>query len=193
MRRFLILLLGAFLLAGCAQQSGDNNGGGRGPGAVDQLLYSEQADGATYEIRYKKDEADGITTEVVNYILTDTQTGRRVGLAVNKEGTSPSNSVYRLGIMAGRKTDPFPNSYWDRYTISLGQDNLYLDNAMSTPSEEGGEYRFLLVGGISRSDLQKLKEATLITVQLISSTNPERTISIPVVPNFQKALLAKMP
>lgn len=189
MRRILSVLLGAFLLAGCAQQSGDN----KDSGAVDQLLYSEQSDGATYEIRYKKDVADGITAEVVNYILTDPQTGRRVGLAVNKEGTSPSNSVYRLGIMAGRKTDPFPNSYWDRYTISLGQDNLYLDNAMSTPSEEGGEYRFLLVGGISRSDLQKLKEATLITVQLISSTNPERTMSIPVVPNFQKALLAKMP
>ena len=188
MRKILIVLLGLFLLAGCAQQSGDN----KETGAVDQLLYSEQDDGAAYEIRYKKDWQTA--SNGGGEIHPDRHPDRKKGGAGCEQGRNLTlQQRVPVGIMAGRKTEAFPNSYWDRYTISLGQDNLYLDNAMSTPSEEGDEYRFLLVGGISRSDLQKLKEATLITVQLISSTNPERTTKMPVVPNFQKALLAKMP
>lgn len=189
MKRILVVMMAALLLAGCAQQADDK----KEPASVDQLLHSGTVSGGTWEIRYKKDVADGVTTEVVNYTLTEAATGKKVGIAVNKAGTSETNSVYKFGIMAGRKTEPFTNGFWDGYTISLGQEYMLLDNAVSGPAETGGEYRFTVVGGMSPADLQRLKSATLITVELISSSNPERKTTIPVAPQFQQALLAKIP
>lgn len=159
----------------------------------DTLLYSGTVEGGKWEICYEKEVKDGITSEVVNYILTENATGKRVGIAVNKQSTSESNSVYKFAIMAARKTEAFPSLFWDRYVINLGQSSMLLDNTIATPGEEEDYYMFMMVGGIDHDKLQSLKEATLITVELISSTNPERTTQIPVVPNFQKALLAKMP
>lgn len=46
----------------------------------DTLLYSGTIEGGQWEIRYEKEVKDGITSEVVNYILTENATGKRVGL-----------------------------------------------------------------------------------------------------------------
>lgn len=174
------------LTTGCKQEVSPKDIKGE-----DILLYSGSVDGGTWEIRYKKDVVDGITTEVVNYILTNTSTGQRLGVAVNREGTSTLNSVYKFGIMAGRKSEPFPNGFFDKYEISLGQSNLYLSNAVSTPAQDGAEYQFIVIGGITHSNLQSLKAATLITARLRNSSDESRITTILVHPNFQKALIAK--
>lgn len=116
-----------------------------------------------------------------------------MGIAVNKTGTSQVNSVYKFGIMAGRKTESFPNLYWDSYIISLGQDTMLMDNALATPATEGEYQVYVIAGGISHSKLQQLKAATLITVELKNTNDSDRNTSIPVHPNFQRALLARMP
>lgn len=127
MKRILVVMMAALLLAGCAQQADDK----KEPASVDQLLHSGTVSGGTWEIRYKKDVADGVTTEVVNYTLTEAATGKKVGIAVNKAGTSETNSVYKFGIMAGRKTEPFP---WQGRSPSRkpsqGKGPLYLHSSV---------------------------------------------------------------
>lgn len=157
------------------------------------LLYSGTIEGGQWEIRYKKEVKDGITSEVVNYILTENATGKRVGIAVNTQSTSESNSVYKFAIMAARKTEAFPSLFWDRYVINLGQSSMLLDNTIATPGEEEDYYLFVMMGGIDRYDLQSLKEATSISVELNNTTDESRKTTIPVHPNFQRALLSKMP
>ena len=159
----------------------------------DTLLYSGTIEGGQWEIRYKKEVKDGITSEVVNYILTENATGKRVGIAVNKQSTSESNSVYKFAIMAARKTEAFPSLFWDRYVINLGQSSMLLDNTIATPGEEEDYYLFVMMGGIDHGKLQSLKEATAISVELQSTTDGARKTTIPVHPNFQRALLSKMP
>lgn len=159
----------------------------------DTLLYSGTIEGGKWEICYKKEVKDGITSEVVNYILTENATGKRVGIAVNKQSTSESNSIYKFAIMAARKTEAFPSLFWDRYVINLGQSSMLLDNTIAIPGEEDGYYMFMMVGGIDRHDLQSLKEATSISVELNNTTDESRKTTIPVHPNFQRALLSKMP
>ena len=159
----------------------------------DEVLYSGAIDGGTWEIRYTKHEKDGIISEVVNYILTESSTGKKVGIAVNKEGTSEDNSVYKFAIMAGRKSEPFTSEFWDRYSINLGQSSMLMNNAVSTPGQEDDYYLFVMVGGINRDKLQQLKAATAISVELQSTTDESRITRIPVHPNFQKALLSKLP
>lgn len=159
----------------------------------DTLLYSGTVEGGKWEIHYKKEVKDGITSEVVNYVLTESTTGKKVGIAVNKQSTSESNSVYKFAIMAARKNEAFPSLFWDRYIINLGQSTMLLDNAVSTPGEEDGYYMFMMVGGIDRYDLQSLKEATSISVELNNTTDESRKTTIPVHPDFQRALLARMP
>ena len=164
------------------------------PQNEDVVLYSREiTENTKYEIRYQKEVNDGITSEVVNYIITETTSGKKMGIAVNKTGTSQVNSVYKFGIMAGRKTESFPNLYWDSYIISLGQDTLLMDNDLATPATEGEYQVYVIAGGISHSKLQQLKAATLITVELKNTNDSSRNTSIPVHPNFQRALLSKMP
>lgn len=158
----------------------------------DTLLYTGTIEGGQWEIRYQKEVEDGITSEVVNYVLTDSATGRKVGIAVNKQSTSESNSVYKFAIMAARKTEAFPSLFWDRYVINLGQSSMLLDNTIATPGEEEDYYLFVMMGGIDHGKLQSLKEATAISVELQSTTDGARKTTIPVHPNFQRALLSKM-
>ena len=40
---------------------------------------------------------------MVNYIITETTSGEKMGIAVNKTGTSQVNSVYKFGIMGEEK------------------------------------------------------------------------------------------
>lgn len=158
----------------------------------DTLLYSGTVEGGKWEIYYKKEVKDGITSEVVNYILTENATGKRVGIAVNKQSTSESNSVYKFAIMAARKTEAFPSLFWDRYVINLGQSSMLLDNTIATPGEEEDYYLFVMMGGIDRYDLQSLKEATSISVELNNTTDESRKTTILVHSDFQRALLARM-
>lgn len=188
MKKILLIVLSALLIMGCKQEVSNKD---TNPSSEDSILYSGTVEGGSWEIRYKKDVVEGITTEVVNYILTNTSTGERRGVAVNREGTSTLNSVYKFGIMAGKKSEPFPNGFFNEYEISLGQSNLSLSNAVSAPAQDGTEYQFIIIGGITHSNLQSLKAATLITVELRHNSEESRTATIPVHPNFQKALLSK--
>ena len=148
-------------------------------------------DVGTWEIRRTVSTEERITTNAIAYTLTDTTGTKKTGFAVAKM-MSGDNAMYKGAIMAARSDQPFEDEYWTQYSISLGQSNVLLSDALSyaetEPSADTGLYSFMIMGGFSEYDVEKLKNATAINIELQNELDSSRYTVISVMPQFQQAL-----
>ena len=91
--------------------------------------------------------------------------------------------------MAQRESAEFSTNFWSSHQINIGNSNIYLNQAISTPLAENGKYQFLITGGLNTTNINKLMNATLITVGLLNTDNPQVNTIFVLPPKFQLAIL----
>ena len=181
MKKLLLILFTSFLVFGCAPE---NNTESENP----KIIVSEtNADGSTYEIKVADETSGDISETGVSYTFTFTD-GRKLGFAVIKQN-SKNGSIYKGMIMAQRESGEFSTDFWTSYKINIGNSNIYLNQAISSPLEENGKYQFFVTGGLDSMDINKLMNATLITVCLLNTDNPEVNAILVLPQKFQLAIL----
>ena len=190
--KLLAALMAAAVFAGCDQPAGSNKGGGNESQDGASVISSGVIeDVGTWEIRRTVSTEERITTNAIAYTLTDTTGTKKTGFAVAKM-MSGDNAMYKGAIMAARSDQPFEDEYWTQYSISLGQSNVLLSDALSyaetEPSADTGLYSFMIMGGFSEYDVEKLKNATAINIELQNELDSSRYTVISVMPQFQQAL-----
>ena len=128
-----------------------------------KIIVSEtNADGSTYEIKVA-DETSGDISE--------------------------NGSIYKGIIMAQRESGEFSTDFWTSHKINIGSSNIYLNQAISTPLAENGKFQFLITGGLNIIDINKLMNATLISIGLLNTDNPEVNTIFVLPQKFQLAIL----
>ena len=184
MKKILLILFTSLFFFGCAQETQENNTESENP----KIIVSEtNLDGSTYEIRVTDETSGDISQTGVTYTFTATD-GRKLGFAIVKQN-SKNGSIYKAIIMAQRESAEFSNNFWTSYKINIGSSNIYLNQAISTPLAENGKFQFLITGGLDTTDITKLMNATLITVGLLNTDNPQVNTILVLPPKFQLAIL----
>ena len=181
MKKHLLILFTSFLVFGCAPETNTES---ENP----KIIVSEtNADGSTYEIRVTDETSGDISETGVYYTFTFTD-GRKLGFAVIKQN-SKNGSIYKGIIMAQRESGEFPANFWTEYKINIGDSNIYLNQAISTPLSENGKFQFLITGGLDTTNINKLMNATLISIGLYNTDNPQVNTIFVLPQKFQLAIL----
>ena len=181
MKKILFILFTSLLFFGCAPE---NNTESENP----KIIVSEtNADGSSYEIRVADETSGDISETGVSYTFTFTD-GRKLGFAVVKQN-SKNGSIYKGIIMAQRESGEFSTGFWNSHKINIGNSNIYLNQAISTPLAENGKFQFLITGGLNIIDINKLMNATLISICLLNTDNPEVNTIFVLPQKFQLAIL----
>lgn len=171
------------LLCGCEQPaSGGNSDTETG------LLAQGSGDGYSWQVQRNITQEDGITNDAIGYQLKEESTGKTITFGIVKM-SSGSNISYHGAVIANRKDSAFDNEFWNQCLIQ-GSELVTMSNAISIPqAEDDGSFSFIITGSLSESDITKLKNATLITVALNSTTASERNTLFAVDMSFKKALM----
>lgn len=181
MKKILFILFTSLLFFGCAPENSTES-------EDSKIIVSEtNADGSTYEIRVADETSGDISETGVVYTFTSTD-GRKLGFAVIKQN-SKNGSIYKAIIMAQRESGEFPTDFWTSHKINIGSSNIYLNQAISSPIAENGKYQFLITGGLNILDINKLMNATLISIGLLNTDNPEVNTIFVLPQKFQLAIL----
>ena len=181
MKKILFILFTSLLFFGCAPE---NNTESENP----KIIVSEtNADGSSYEVKVTDETSGDISETGVVYTFTATD-GRKLGFAVFKQN-SKNGSIYKGIIMAQRESGEFSTDFWTSYKINIGSSNIYLNQAISTPLAENGKFQFLITGGLNIIDINKLMNATLISIGLFNTDNPEVNTIFVLPQKFQLAIL----
>ena len=180
----LTLFLGSLFLiclTGCANpvKQKENEAGNNGV----KTLWEKTESGCTQKVNLKETVENGIKTKALTYTLQEDSTARRVGFGILKI-ESNNNVVYKGSIMAGRKTEPFPQGFWTNYKISCGQSYITMANTIGGPDKEDEYFEYIVLGGISELQLAAIKNANLITVSLLNPDNTSRNTSFNCDYNF---------
>ena len=181
MKKILLILFSSLLVFGCAPE---NNTESENPKII---VSGTNADGSSYEVKVADETSGDISENGVSYTHTFTD-GRKLGFAVVKQN-SKNGSIYKGIIMAQRESGEFPTDFWTSYKINIGNSNIYLNQAISTPLAENGKYQFLITGGLATTDINKLMNATLISIGLFNTDNPEVNTIFVLPAKFQLAIL----
>ena len=181
MKKILFILFTSLLFFGCAPENSTES---ENP----KIIVSEtNADGSSYEVKVADETSGDISETGVSYTFTFTD-GRKLGFAVIKQN-SKNGSIYKGIIMAQRESGEFSTDFWTSYKINIGNSNIYLNQAISTPLAENGKFQFLITGGLDTTDINNLMNATLITVGLFNTDNPEVNAILVLPQKFQLAIL----
>ena len=181
MKKIFLILFTSLLFFGCAPE---NNTESENP----KIIVSEtNADGSSYEIRVTDETSGDIEQTGVFYSFTATDE-RKLGFAVIKQN-SKNGSIYKAIIMAQRESTEFPSNFWNEHKINIGNSNIYLNQAISSPLAENGKFQFLITGGLKILDINKLMNATLISIGLLNTDNPEVNTIFVLPQKFQLAIL----
>lgn len=181
MKKIILLLFTSLFIFGCAPE---NNTESENP----KIIVSEtNADGSSYEVKVTDETSGDISENGVVYTFTFTD-GRKLGFAVIKQN-SKNGSIYKGIIMAQRESGEFSTDFWTSYKINIGDSNIYLNQAISTPLSENGKYQFFVTGGLNIIDINKLMNATLISIGLLNTDNPEVNTIFVLPQKFQLAIL----
>lgn len=181
MKKILFILFTSLLVFGCAPENNTES-------ENTKIIVSEtNADGSTYEIKVANETSGDISETGVSYTYTFTD-GRKLGFAVIKQN-SKNGSIYKGIIMAQRESGEFSTNFWTSHKINIGNSNIYLNQAISTPLAENGKYQFLITGGLDTTDINRLMNATLISVGLFNADNPQVNTIFVIPPKFQLAIL----
>lgn len=181
MKKIILLLFTSLFIFGCAPE---NNTESENP----KIIVSEtNADGSSYEVKVTDETSGDISENGVVYTFTFTD-GRKLGFAVIKQN-SKNGSIYKGIIMAQRESGEFSTDFWTSYKINIGNSNIYLNQAISTPLAENGKFQFLITGGLNIVDINNLMNATLISIGLLNKDNPEVNTIFVLPQKFQLAIL----
>lgn len=179
---FSVVLL--VLLCGCEQPAS----GGSSDVSDDGLIAQGAEDGYTWQVKRNVTVESGITNDAIAYQIKEESTGKTITFGIVKM-SSGSNISYHGAVIANRKDSAFDNEFWNQCLIQ-GSELVTMSNAISIPqAEDDGSFSFLITGSLSESDITKLKNATLITVALNSTTASERNTLFAVDMSFKKALM----
>lgn len=183
---FLLLIL-PLIFTACKKDDDDDSN----DDISKKTLWTKTEDGYTKIVKLTTGSDDGITTLSVSYSIQDNSTGKGLAFAVMKM-TGGKNTVYKGAIAAKSTTEAFPHGYWDEYKISKGQSTVSMTDALSFPDNNENGYEFLIMGGLSESGVNALKNAIELTISLSNSTDDSRDTSFTCDYEFIKALLKYM-
>ena len=196
MKKILFILFTSLLFFGCAPENSTES---ENP----KIIVSEtNADGSSYEVKVTDETSGDISETGVVYTFTFTD-GRKLGFAVIKQNSKNGNfgsrkrprkrrndgSIYKGIIMAQRESGEFSTDFWTSHKINIGSSNIYLNQAISTPLAKNGKFQFLITGGLNIIDINKLMNATLISIGLLNTDNPEVNTIFVLSQKFQLAIL----
>ena len=88
-------------------------------------------------------------------------------------------------IIANKSNTPFTDYYFDKYEIKAGRRKIDMRNTdHEIGTAEDGTYQFIIAGELYDSSMQSLREASSLTVSILSTEHPTRDITIPFPENF---------
>ena len=181
MRKILFVLFAATALvwSGC-QQNPSASGGGAKDEAGETVLESARDGIKSYKIMLVKGSEDGITSTTLRYLFRDPSTGyENIGFAVMKFDAGNDKTIYKAGILITRKNEPFSDDFFNRYEITAGTKDIYLNSAISgAETDKDGIHNFLVGGGLDQDSLQSIKDANYLTVSLLHTDHPERKVTM---------------
>ena len=101
------------------------------------------------------------------------------GFVIMKEVWSNGASFYKATIVANKSNTPFTDYYFDKYEIKadLRKINMW-DTDHEIRTVEDGIYPFIIFGKLLESSMQDLREASSLTISLLSTEHPTRNITI---------------
>ena len=176
---YLFVAVFLLLLAGCSNISDS----GSANNDSEATLWSNSENGFTEKIKLKKTVEDGVTTTALSYLMAEDSSGKGVGFGVLKIESS-NTEIYKGVIITKRETEEFPNNFWTHYKINCGQSTVSMTNAISGPVVEDGFFEFMIIGELSASKINDLKNANVIQVTLSNSDYPERNTTFVCDSNF---------
>ena len=181
MKKILFILFTSLLFFGCAPENSTES---ENPKII---VSATNEDGSSYEVKVADETSGDISETGVVYTYTATD-GRKLGFAVVKQN-SKNGSIYKGIIMAQRESGEFPTDFWTSHKINIGNSNIYLNQAISTPLSKNGKYQFFVTGGLNIIDINKLMNSTLISICLLNTDNPEVNTIFVLPAKFQLAIL----
>lgn len=172
----LLFLSILFLLlsTGCKNPNGSNDGSDNKDD--EQILWTDSSNGYTEKVVLTEITEDGLNQTSLGYSVVEDSSGKGVAFGVIRL-ESNGNKVYKGVIAAKRRTMEFTNSFWDRYIISGGQNTVLMSDVVGGPTEEDGEFEYIIMGGLSELQLNYLKNASIINITITSSEDSSRNTS----------------
>ena len=134
------------------------------------------SNGYTEKVVLTETTEDGLKQTSLGYSVVEDSSGKGVAFGVIRL-ESNGNKVYKGVIAAKRRTMEFTNSFWDRYIISGGQNTVLMSDVVGGPTEEDGEFEYIIMGGLSELQLNYLKNASIINITITSSEDSSRNTS----------------
>lgn len=175
-RLCLVFLSILFLLlsTGCKNPNGSNDGSDNKDD--EQILWTDSSNGYTEKVVLTETTEDGLKQTSLGYSVVEDSSGKGVAFGVIRL-ESNGNKVYKGVIAAKRRTMEFTNSFWDKYIISGGQNTVLMSDVVGGPTEEDGEFEYIIMGGLSELQLNYLKNASIINITITSSEDSSRNTS----------------
>ena len=182
MKKILLMLVTALaLLSGCQHNPPDSGGGTKGQeDRAPSIIETGKIGNADYKVLVSKYSEDGTKYQILAYVLRDhASVYDSAGFVIVKEVWSKGASSYKAMIIANKSNTPFTDYYFDKYEIKadLRKINMW-DTDHEIRTVEDGIYQFIIFGKLLESSMQDLREASSLTVSLLSTEHPTRNITI---------------
>lgn len=177
----------ALLWSGCQQNPSASSGGSKGQEETSpSIIESGKIGNADYKVLLSKYSENGKKYQILAYVLRDHASAYDgAGFAIMKEVWSSGLSFYKAMIIANKSNTPFTDYYFDKYEIKAGQRKIDMWNTdHEIRTTEDGIYQFIIAGSLYDSSMQSLREASSLTVSILSTEHPTRNITIPFPENF---------
>lgn len=182
MKKILLMLVTALaLLSGCQHNPPDSGGGTKGQeDRAPSIIETGKIGNADYKVLVSKYSEDGKKYQILAYVLRDhASVYDSAGFVIVKEVWSNGASSYKAMIIANKSNTPFTDYYFDKYEIKAGRRKIDMwatDHEIRTT--EDGIYQFIIAGNLSDLSMQSLREASSLTVSILSTEHPTRDITI---------------
>ena len=193
MKKILLMLVTALaLLSGCQHNPPDSGGGTKGQEErAPSIIETGKIGNADYKVLLSKYSEDGTKYQILAYVLRDhASVYDSAGFVIMKEVWSNGASFYKATIVANKSNTPFTDYYFDKYEIKadLRKINMW-DTDHEIRTVEDGIYQFIIFGKLLESSMQDLREASSLTVSLLSTEHPTRNITIQFPEKFPSYIL----
>lgn len=182
MKKILLMLVTALaLLSSCQHNPPDSGGGAKGQEErAPSIIETGKIGNADYKVLLSKYSEDGKKYQLLAYVLRDhASVYDSAGFVIMKEVWSNGASFYKAMIIANKSNTPFTDYYFDKYEIKAGRRKIDMwatDHEIGTA--EDGTYQFIIAGNLYDSSMQSLRDASSLTVSILSTEHPTRDITI---------------
>lgn len=172
----LLALLLSGLILGCSNAANNddkNSGNDKNNDVTEKILWEETLNGYKEKVLLSEVTKDDIKTKSLAYSIIEEASGKGLGFGISKI-ESNGNRIYKGFIAAKKTTEAFEESFWNQYKISCGQSTIIMSNAISGPNKEDEDFEFMIMGGLSESQIEALKNANELVITLQNSDNSNR-------------------